>query len=146
MFWRGQELNLQKNVSTSTNLGFSNSYQRLLMFTLDRLLCNFFVFSWVCYQIPLYLDNWASWSSWSLCSQTCGGEAGFQTRQRRCDGIYCVGLSIEESTCISTEDCPSKLLLLLLLYKFVIATKNQSSIQFFCHKKKIKKQRIVLIF
>ncbi len=52
-------------------------------------------------------DEWSDWSSWSLCSRTCGG--GQQSRQRVCTAslkFNCVGPSREDRECES-QSCIS---------------------------------------
>ncbi|XP_043852455.1 semaphorin-5B isoform X2 [Dromiciops gliroides] len=54
---------------------------------------------------------WTPWSSWALCSTSCG--IGFQVRQRSCSnpaprhgGRICVGKSREERFCNENSPCP----------------------------------------
>ena len=54
--------------------------------------------------------GWTDWSTWSLCSVTCGG--GGAVRRRFCTnpsplhgGRYCEGDELENATC-STTPCP----------------------------------------
>ncbi|XP_060592574.1 SCO-spondin-like isoform X2 [Ruditapes philippinarum] len=55
--------------------------------------------------------NWSPWSTWNICSRTCGG-GGYQSRYRACDNPYpqnggfdCTGDSTEIKTC-GEADCP----------------------------------------
>ncbi|XP_072258761.1 A disintegrin and metalloproteinase with thrombospondin motifs 17 isoform X2 [Pyxicephalus adspersus] len=61
--------------------------------------------------IPQHVDgDWSAWSSWSMCSRTCGTGARF--RQRKCDnpppgpgGRSCKGASVEHMVC-ENSPCP----------------------------------------
>ncbi|OCT89796.1 hypothetical protein XELAEV_18018409mg [Xenopus laevis] len=61
--------------------------------------------------IPQHVDgDWSAWSSWSMCSRTCGTGARF--RQRKCDnpppgpgGRSCRGASVEHMVCENLP-CP----------------------------------------
>ncbi|GAB1300235.1 Semaphorin-5B [Apodemus speciosus] len=51
--------------------------------------------------VPIF---WASWGSWSKCSNNCGG--GVQSRRRSCEnGNSCPGCGVEFKTC-NPEACP----------------------------------------
>ncbi|KAL3870949.1 hypothetical protein ACJMK2_038974 [Sinanodonta woodiana] len=64
----------------------------------------------LCQEAPID-GNWSYWSTWSLCSQTCGG--GSRSRSRQCNspapgdyGLNCTGHDHETDNC-NIEDCPS---------------------------------------
>ncbi|XP_052280866.1 SCO-spondin-like [Dreissena polymorpha] len=55
--------------------------------------------------------GWTSWSSWTVCSATCG--LGSTNRYRNCDkppplygGLLCIGLATENKECDSGAPCP----------------------------------------
>ncbi|KAH3721030.1 hypothetical protein DPMN_063943, partial [Dreissena polymorpha] len=62
-------------------------------------------------SVPSPVDGrWGVWTTWSVCSESCGG--GNQSRSRSCDfpsgvahGAYCTGDSTENITC-NTVPCP----------------------------------------
>lgn len=56
--------------------------------------------------------RFSEWTSWGLCSSTCG--VGLQFRTRECDnplpqngGRQCIGSSLDSKTCVSGH-CPGK--------------------------------------
>ncbi|KAL3870965.1 hypothetical protein ACJMK2_038990, partial [Sinanodonta woodiana] len=61
--------------------------------------------------LKYFNGNWSYWSTWSLCSQTCGG--GSRSRSRQCNspapgdyGLNCTGPDHETDNC-NKEECPS---------------------------------------
>lgn len=66
--------------------------------------------------IILVDGTWSEWTSWSLCSKTCGHQEEFRTRvceNQRCGGSYCSGHDIEVMPCNDYDynQCPGKSLL-----------------------------------
>ncbi|XP_071805363.1 uncharacterized protein [Asterias amurensis] len=58
-------------------------------------------------RVEQVLSDWSEWSSWQMCSVTCG--EGVQLRERRCgapgSGAQCMGQDVESGKCLETPIC-----------------------------------------